>query len=83
YQSPSFKECVARLQYIAKTRSFGLVTGEIGAGKSTAIRALRDGLDQTKYRFMYLCDSSQEYMEQQKRKLQKGLHHLLEEEMSS
>lgn len=40
YQSPSFKECVARLQYIAKTRSFGLVTGEIGAGKSTAIRAL-------------------------------------------
>jgi type II secretory pathway predicted ATPase ExeA len=43
---------------MAATRSFGLVTGEIGAGKSTAIRALKDGLDQTKYRFMYLCDSS-------------------------
>lgn len=58
YQPSSFKECVARLNYMAKTRSFGLVTGEIGAGKSTAIRTLRDGLDLTQYRFIYLCDSN-------------------------
>lgn len=58
YPSTSFQECVARLNYMAKTRSFGLITGEIGAGKSTAIRSLREGLDRTKYRFMYLCDSS-------------------------
>jgi len=58
YQSSSFQQCVARLQYMVKTRSFGLVTGEIGAGKSTAIRSLRDGLDLTKYQFIYLCDSS-------------------------
>jgi type II secretory pathway predicted ATPase ExeA len=58
YQSASFRECVARLNYMAKNRLFGLVTGEIGAGKSTAIRALRDSLDLTKYRFIYLCDSS-------------------------
>lgn len=58
YPSASFRECVARLNYMAKIRLFGLVTGEIGAGKSTAIRALRDGLDLTKHRFMYLCDSS-------------------------
>lgn len=58
YQSGSFQQCVARLQYMVKTRSFGLVTGEIGAGKSTAIRSLRDGLDLTKYQFIYLCDSS-------------------------
>ena len=58
YPSASFQECVARLNYMAKNRLFGLVTGEIGAGKSTAIRALRDGLDLTKHRFMYLCDSS-------------------------
>lgn len=58
YPSTSFQECVARLNYMAKTRSLGLVTGEIGAGKSTALRALRDGLDLTKYRFIYLCDSS-------------------------
>lgn len=58
YPSASFRECVARLNYMAKTRSFGLVTGEIGAGKSAAIRTLRDGLDPTKYRFIYLCDSA-------------------------
>jgi hypothetical protein len=58
YLSSSFQQCVARLQYMVKTRSFGLVTGEIGAGKSTAIRSLRDGLDLTKYQFIYLCDSS-------------------------
>lgn len=58
YPSASFLECVARLKYIAQTRSFGLVTGEIGAGKSAAIRTLRDKLDPTKYRFIYLCDSA-------------------------
>lgn len=58
YQSAAFQECVARLTYMAQTRSFGLVTGEIGAGKSTAIRALRDGLDLSAYRFIYICRAS-------------------------
>jgi type II secretory pathway predicted ATPase ExeA len=58
YLSTSFKQCVARLHYMVRTRSFGLITGEIGAGKSTAIRALRDGLDLTQYQFIYLCKSS-------------------------
>lgn len=58
YQSAAFQECVARLTYMAQTRSFGLVTGEIGAGKSTAIRALRDGLDLSTYRFIYICRAS-------------------------
>ncbi len=58
YQSTSFKECMARLHYMVRTRSFGLLSGEIGSGKSTAIRALRDALDVVKYRFIYLNDSS-------------------------
>ena len=58
YQSTSFRECMARLHYMVRTRSFGLLSGEIGSGKSTAIRALRDALDLTKYRFIYICDSS-------------------------
>jgi general secretion pathway protein A len=44
YPSTSFQQCVARLHYMVRTRSFGCVTGEIGAGKSTAIRSLRDAL---------------------------------------
>jgi len=58
YQSASFKECMARLHYMVRTRAFGLLSGEIGSGKSTAIRALKSALDMTKFRFIYLCDSS-------------------------
>lgn len=39
------------------TRSIGCVTGEIGCGKSTSIRALKDRIDANKYRFLYLSDA--------------------------
>lgn len=58
HRSPRFEECVARLQYMVMTRSIGCVTGEIGCGKSTAIRALKDRLDANKYRFLYLSDAN-------------------------
>ena len=58
YPSAAFKECVARLKFMSQTRSLGLVTGEIGAGKSTAVRALRDSLDLSTYRFIYICRAS-------------------------
>lgn len=58
YPAPHFKECVARLHYMVQTRSFGCVTGEIGAGKSTAVRSLFDQLDRTRYQLIYLSDSS-------------------------
>lgn len=46
------------LQYMMMTRSIGCVTGEIGCGKSTAIRALKDRLDANKYNFIYLSDAN-------------------------
>ncbi|HEY0826846.1 MAG TPA: AAA family ATPase [Bacilli bacterium] len=58
HRSDRFEECVARLQYMVMTRSIGCVTGEIGCGKSTAIRALKDRLDANKYRFIYLSDAN-------------------------
>jgi ABC-type dipeptide/oligopeptide/nickel transport system ATPase component len=58
HRSVRFEECVARLQYMVMTRSIGCVTGEIGCGKSTAIRALKDRLDANKYRFLYLSDAN-------------------------
>jgi len=57
HMSERFKECVARLKYMVMNRSIGCVTGEIGCGKSTAIRYLRDHLDGHKYRFLYLFDA--------------------------
>ncbi|MEK3884384.1 AAA family ATPase [Paenibacillus sp. PL2-23] len=58
HRSERFEECVARLQYMVMTRSIGYVTGEIGCGKSTVIRALKDRLDANKYRFLYLSDAN-------------------------
>jgi type II secretory pathway predicted ATPase ExeA len=58
HHSLRFDECLARLQYMVMTRSIGCVTGEIGCGKSTAIRALKDRLDANKHRFIYLSDAN-------------------------
>ena len=37
------KEVLFRLNYLAKTKGFGLLTGSPGRGKTTAIRAWRQG----------------------------------------
>lgn len=59
FPSEQHQELQARLKYMVQDRSFGLITGEVGAGKSTSIRALRDHLKSSQhYLFLYLSDSS-------------------------
>jgi len=58
FPSAQYQELQARLRYIAESRLFGVVTGEVGSGKSTAIRAFQDSLDKSRYLFIYLSDSS-------------------------
>lgn len=58
FQTKQFKELQARLTFMIQQRSFGLITGEVGAGKSTAIRALKDRLEENQYVFLYLSDSA-------------------------
>lgn len=60
FQSQGWQELSARLDYIVKTRSLGVITGEIGAGKSTAIRALASRLDPIRHPFLYIADSALE-----------------------
>lgn len=50
------KELTARLTYLVRERSFGLVTGEIGSGKSTAVRAFTARLDPNRYLVLYLAN---------------------------
>jgi general secretion pathway protein A len=57
FRSQQHQELIARLQYIIRTRAFGLITGEVGAGKSTAVRALYDQLDRTQHQFVYIADA--------------------------
>ncbi|KGA95496.1 ATPase AAA [Alkalihalobacillus alcalophilus ATCC 27647 = CGMCC 1.3604] len=58
FMSARFQEVQARLMFMIQQRSFGLITGDVGAGKSTAIRALKDRLASDKHVFLYVSDSS-------------------------
>ena len=58
YVTPSRQELQARLQFVIRQRAFGLITGDVGAGKSTAVRALHDVLDRSVNPFLYIADSS-------------------------
>jgi type II secretory pathway predicted ATPase ExeA len=51
-------EAVARIQYCIAESSLGVVTGEVGAGKSVAVRAAVAGLDRTRYTVVYIANPS-------------------------
>jgi general secretion pathway protein A len=57
-ETESGKELHERLKYVARTRSFGVFTGEAGTGKTTAIRRFSQCLDTNQYRVLYLSDSA-------------------------
>jgi type II secretory pathway predicted ATPase ExeA len=57
-ETESRKELHARLNYVARTRAFGVFTGDAGTGKTTAIRRFSHSLDINRYRVLYISDSS-------------------------
>lgn len=50
------KELNARLAYLVRERGLGLVTGDIGSGKSTAVRTFAASLDFNRYLVVYLAN---------------------------
>jgi type II secretory pathway predicted ATPase ExeA len=50
------KELSARLTYLVREQGFGLITGEFGSGKSTAVRAFSDSLDFNRHLVIYLTN---------------------------
>src|SRR5262249_24344160 len=54
---PVLEELHSRLRYLVETRAIGLLTGEPGSGKSTALRRLRDELHPDQVRVLYLHDT--------------------------
>lgn len=58
FRTPALDELHSRLEYLVRTRSLGLLTGEPGSGKSTALRRLRDSLHPEKVRVVYLHDTT-------------------------
>jgi len=57
FRPPGLEELHSRLRYLVDSRAIGLLTGEPGSGKSTALRRLRDALHPDQVRALYLHDT--------------------------
>ncbi len=57
YPSTQFRELAARLHLMVEGRLFGVVTGEVGSGKSSAVRYLASQLDPTSHPVFYVAES--------------------------
>lgn len=57
FRPPGLEELHARLRYLVDSKAIGLLTGEPGSGKSTALRRLRDDLHPDQVRTLYLHDT--------------------------
>src|SRR5208337_1864922 len=57
YGSSAYNEALARLRLMVEHRYFGVLTGEVGSGKSTLIRHLAQTLDPMRYQVVYLSQA--------------------------
>jgi type II secretory pathway predicted ATPase ExeA len=55
FETHSHREAMARLTYVLEHRALGLLTGEVGSGKTTLVRKLLTGLDEMKFLPVYIC----------------------------
>ena len=58
YATPKFDELLSRLDYAARNRKFIVITGNVGVGKTTAVRKFVASLDQNSFRCIYIADSA-------------------------
>jgi type II secretory pathway predicted ATPase ExeA len=58
FASAQGDELQARLDFLVNTRGIGLITGEVGSGKSTALRKFTSGLDPSRHVVLYISDST-------------------------
>jgi len=56
YLTEQLKSLFARLRQLLGRRGLALITGEVGCGKSTALRAFADTLDKTQTDWVYIDD---------------------------
>jgi type II secretory pathway predicted ATPase ExeA len=58
YSTPKFDELLSRLEFSARHCKFSVITGNVGVGKTTAVRKFVDSLDKNSYRCIYIADSA-------------------------
>jgi type II secretory pathway predicted ATPase ExeA len=58
YTTPKFDELLSRLDYAARLRKFIVITGDVGIGKTTAVRKFAATLNKENFRCIYIADSA-------------------------
>ena len=58
FVSRGHQELLARLRHAIDTGTLAVITGQVGSGKSTAIRAMINSLEASRYRPIYLANSA-------------------------
>jgi type II secretory pathway predicted ATPase ExeA len=56
HRHASHNEAVARINWCIAERSIGVVTGEVGAGKTVSVRTVLAGLDPSRHTVIYLAN---------------------------
>ncbi len=62
-KTPELLDVKVRFDYVTRLGAIGIVTGEVGSGKSTAVRYAMDTLHPSEYRALYITASSGSMME--------------------
>jgi type II secretory pathway predicted ATPase ExeA len=57
YRSAIQEEALSRMMHVVETKSLGVLTGEVGSGKSTLMRIVAGNLPQSEYQVVYLSSS--------------------------
>src|SRR5881628_2539407 len=50
-------EAVARINFCVVESALGVITGDVGAGKTVSVRAAVDALDRTRHQVIYITNS--------------------------
>ena len=58
FQSSQFQEFCTRMDYLVKKRGIGLLTGEVGSGKTTALRSVCHTLNPGLYKPLYIANTT-------------------------
>ncbi|MGY2744652.1 AAA family ATPase [Arthrobacter sp. UYCu723] len=53
---PGHREAIARIQWCISQRQMGVITGEVGAGKTVAVRAALAQLEASRHQMIYIAD---------------------------
>ncbi|MFW6230112.1 MAG: ExeA family protein [Halanaerobium sp.] len=63
FKSENFKETISRLNYLKRTRGIGVIVGESGCGKTSALRAFADNINSSLFKVIYSPHSTGSVMD--------------------